>query len=68
MTHAIEGLWPALLMPFRASGELPSTALAEQTGDDIWLNVRAPLTPLDNTEAQAVRAPYRALGQNAATL
>ena len=52
-------------MPFVSTYK---TALAEQTGDDIWLNVRAPLTPLDNTEAQAVRAAYRALGQNAATL
>lgn len=38
------------------------TMLAEQTGDDVWLNVRAPLSPLDNTEAQAVRAGYRAIG------
>ena len=36
------------------------TMLAEQTGDDTWLNVRAPLSPLDNTEAQAVRTGYRA--------
>ncbi len=36
--------------------------LAEQTGDDFWLNMRAPLSPLDNTEAQAVRAGYRAIG------
>ena len=35
------------------------TMLAEQTGDDTWLNVRAPLSPLDNTEAQAVRTGYR---------
>jgi 4-hydroxy-tetrahydrodipicolinate synthase len=38
------------------------TMLAEQTGDDAWLNVRAPLTSLDNTEAQTVRAGYRAIG------
>ena len=38
------------------------TMLAEQTGDDTWLNVRAPLHPLDNTEAQAVRKGYRAIG------
>ncbi len=38
------------------------TLLAEQTGDDAWLNVRAPLSPLDNTEAQAVRKAYRAIG------
>lgn len=36
------------------------TMLAEQTGDDTWLNVRAPLSPLDNTEAHAVRKGYRA--------
>ncbi|MDO8249051.1 MAG: dihydrodipicolinate synthase family protein [Rhodoferax sp.] len=36
--------------------------LAEQTGDDVWLNMRAPLSPLENTEAQAVRAGYRAIG------
>ena len=38
------------------------TMLAEQTGDDAWLHVRAPLCPLDNTEAQSVRAGYRAIG------
>ena len=38
------------------------TMLAEQTGDDTWLNVRAPLSPLDNTEALAVRKGYRAIG------
>ena len=38
------------------------TVLAEQTGDDFWLNMRAPLSPLDNTEAQAVREGYRAIG------
>lgn len=36
--------------------------LAEQTGDEHWLPMRAPLSPLDNTEAQAVRQGYRALG------
>lgn len=36
--------------------------LAEQTGDDAWLNMRAPLSPLDDTEAKAVREGYRALG------
>ncbi|MDO8774339.1 MAG: dihydrodipicolinate synthase family protein [Burkholderiaceae bacterium] len=36
--------------------------LAEQTGDDFWLNMRAPLSPLDNPEAQAVREGYRAIG------
>ena len=36
--------------------------LAEQSGDDAWLNVRSPLCPLDNTEAQTVRKEYRAIG------
>ncbi len=36
--------------------------LAEQTGDAQWLNMRAPLCPLDPSEAQAVRDGYRALG------
>ena len=38
------------------------TMLAQQTGDDAWLNVRLPLMPLENTEAQAVREGYRAIG------
>jgi 4-hydroxy-tetrahydrodipicolinate synthase len=38
------------------------TMLAEQTGDNAWLNVRAPLTHLENTEAQTVRSGYRAIG------
>lgn len=36
--------------------------LAEQTGDDVWLNMRAPLSPLDEPEVQAVREGYRAIG------
>ena len=36
--------------------------LAEQTGDDFWLAMRAPLSPLENTEAQTVRDGYRAIG------
>jgi 4-hydroxy-tetrahydrodipicolinate synthase len=44
------------------------TMLAEQTGDDAWLNVCAPLDPLDNTEARAVREGYRALAGGAAIL
>lgn len=36
--------------------------LAEQTGDDFWLAMRAPLSLLENTEAQAVRDGYRAIG------
>jgi 4-hydroxy-tetrahydrodipicolinate synthase len=38
--------------------------LAEQTGDNTWLNMRAPLSPLDNTEAKAVQEGYRALGSS----
>ncbi len=38
------------------------TMLAEQTGDDTWLNVRAPLCRLEPQEEQAVRAGYRAIG------
>ena len=38
------------------------TMLAEQTGDDAWLNVRAPLCRLDADEEQAVRTGYRAIG------
>ncbi|WP_161631571.1 dihydrodipicolinate synthase family protein [Rhodoferax saidenbachensis] len=35
--------------------------LAEQTGDNAWLHMRAPLSPLDNTELQSVRSGYRAI-------
>jgi 4-hydroxy-tetrahydrodipicolinate synthase len=52
-------------MPFVSAYK---TGLAEQTGDDAWLNVCAPLTPLDNTEAQAVREAYRALNIDPATV
>lgn len=38
------------------------TMLAEQTGDDGWLHVRAPLVPLAPADAQAVRSGYRAIG------
>ncbi len=44
------------------------TMLAEQSGDDAWLNVRAPLSMLDNTEAQSVRAGYRAIGPQLANI
>jgi 4-hydroxy-tetrahydrodipicolinate synthase len=44
------------------------TMLAEQTGDDAWLNVCAPLDPLDTTEARAVRDGYRAVAGGAAIL
>lgn len=36
--------------------------LAEQIGDDAWLNMRAPLSPLDPSEAQAVCEAFRAIG------
>jgi 4-hydroxy-tetrahydrodipicolinate synthase len=36
--------------------------LAEQTGDAMWLNMRAPLSPLDPSEAQAVCEGYSAIG------
>ena len=36
--------------------------LSEQLADAQWLNMRAPLCPLDPHEAQAVRDGYRALG------
>lgn len=38
------------------------TMLAEQTGDDFWLTMRAPLCRLDRDEEQAIRQGYRALG------
>ncbi len=41
------------------------TMLAEQTGDDAWLNVRLPLMPLDKADASAVREAYRAIGSAA---
>lgn len=54
---ALLGVLPG--MPFVC---VYKTMLAEQSGDDSWLNVRAPLSLLDNTEAQTVRAGYRAIG------
>ena len=44
------------------------TMLAEQTGDDAWLNVRAPLSPLDHAEGITVRKGYRAIGPLLANL
>ena len=52
-------------MPFVSAYK---TAMAEQTGDDAWLHVCPPLSPLDNTEAQAVREAYRALNIDPATV
>jgi 4-hydroxy-tetrahydrodipicolinate synthase len=54
---ALLGIRPG--MPFVG---VYKTMLAEQTGDDFWLNMRSPLSPLDNTESQAVRDGYRAIG------
>ncbi len=42
--------------------------LAEQLGDAQWLNMRAPLCPLDSSEAQAVRDGYHALGARLDTI
>lgn len=42
--------------------------LAEQTGDDTWLNVRAPLSKLEAHEEQAVREVYRATNQKLDTI
>lgn len=39
------------------------TMLAQQLGDDAWLNVRAPLCHLDACEDQAIRQGYRAIGE-----
>ena len=66
-------LMASLLDLLGAMPDLPfvavyKTMLAEQTGDDTWLNVRAPLNPLDNTEAQAVRKGYRAAVSSGAPL
>ena len=38
------------------------TMLAEQLGDDAWLNVRAPLCHLEAEEDQAIRQGYRSIG------
>jgi 4-hydroxy-tetrahydrodipicolinate synthase len=43
-------------MPFVSAYKV---MLAEQTGDNAWLRVRAPLTPLTATQEQAVRDGYR---------
>ncbi|TAG28001.1 MAG: dihydrodipicolinate synthase family protein [Burkholderiales bacterium] len=43
-------------MPFVSAYKV---MLAEQTGDDAWLRVRAPLTPLTERQEQAVREGYR---------
>lgn len=73
VSHGDEATMLGLLALLSVRPNLPfvsvyKTVLAEQTGDDAWLNVCAPLDPLDNTEARAVREGYRALGIDAATL
>lgn len=67
VSAADEELMSALLALLSVRPGMPfvgayKAMLAEQSGDELWLNMRAPLSPLDNTEAQAVRAGYRALG------
>jgi len=52
-------------MPFVSAYKV---GLAEQSGDDVWLNVRAPLTKLDPHEEQAVREVYRATNQRFETI
>ena len=42
--------------------------LAEQTGDAVWRNMRAPLCPLDEAEVLAVQEGYRALGLSPDTI
>ena len=69
--HAVSAddtrLMQALLALMQVRPGLPflgvyKTILAEQTGDDAWLPMRAPLMALDPAEAQAVREGYRAIG------
>jgi 4-hydroxy-tetrahydrodipicolinate synthase len=55
--HAVHGVLPGL--PFVA---VYKTLMAEQAGLDGWLHLRAPLSPLEPDEEQAVRQAYRALG------
>ena len=60
LVHALLALLGVLPgMPFVS---VYKTMLAEQCGDDAWLNVRAPLSMLDPAELQTVRKGYRAIG------
>ncbi|MDI1243977.1 MAG: dihydrodipicolinate synthase family protein [Rhodoferax sp.] len=52
-------------MPFVAVYKL---MLATKNGDAMWLNMRAPLSALDPSEAQAVRDGYAALGAQLETI
>jgi len=66
---AMHGLLALLsLRPGMPFVSVYKTMLAEQTGDDAWLKVCAPLDPLDNTEARAVRDGYRALAIDTHTI
>lgn len=66
---AMHGLLALLsLRPGMPFVSVYKTMLAEQTGDDAWLKVCAPLDPLDNTEARAVREGYRALAIDTHTI
>ncbi len=56
---AMLGLLPG--MPFVS---VYKTMLAAQSGDDAWLRVRAPLSPLEPAEEQAVRQACRAMGES----
>lgn len=67
LTHDDEKLMRELLALLGILPGLPfvsvyKTMLAEQTGDDAWLNVRAPSSPLDHAEEQTVRKAYRGIG------
>lgn len=66
LVHALLALLGVLPgMPFVS---VYKTMLAEQGGDDAWLNVRAPLSMLDHAELQTVRKGYRAIGPMLATV
>ena len=61
-------LMTALLNLLQVPAGLPfvgvyKVLLAEQTGDDFWLSMCAPLCQLDRTQTQSVRAGYRGLGK-----
>ena len=65
---ADQQLMSSLLALLNVRADLPfvgvyKALLAEQTGDDAWLNMRAPLSSLEPSELQAVRDGYRSLGK-----
>lgn len=60
-------LMEGILAQMNARPDLPflgvyKTILAEQTSDDTWMHMRAPLIALNADESAAVRAGYRSLG------